>query len=108
MLFTGDAFELDKGIEKMGNWNKARRDTFDNKTLEDYNVKRIREAKSSPGNIMNWLSGDEKTNQKIHVDVFKVPHHGSQVTTEPTFFRHVTASVYLISGSSKSHGHPTV
>ncbi|KAL5589347.1 hypothetical protein FOVSG1_011214 [Fusarium oxysporum f. sp. vasinfectum] len=108
LLFTGDAFELGQGIEKMANWNNARRDTFNNKTLEEYRFTPIRDAKSSAGNIMNWLSGDETTNQKVHVDVLKVPHHGSQVTTEPTLFRHVSASVYLISGSSKSHGHPTV
>jgi hypothetical protein len=41
-------------------------------------------------------------------DVLKVPHHGSQVTTEPILFYHVSASVYLISGSSPTHGHPTV
>jgi hypothetical protein len=108
MLFTGDAFELTNGIEKMINWNDARKLTADNTTLTQFGFSTKPQMISSNGNLMHWLSGDETTNQKIHVDVLKVPHHGSQVTTEPILFYHVSASVYLISGSSPTHGYPTV
>jgi len=104
MLFTGDAFELTNGIEKMINWNDARKLTADNTTLTQFGFSTKPQMISSNGNLMHWLSGDETTNQKIHVDVLKVPHHGSQVTTEPILFYHVSASVYLISGSSPTSG----
>lgn len=107
-MFTGDAFELTNGIEKMTNWNDARKLTADNTTLTQFGFSTKPQMIISNGNLMHWLSGDETTDQKIHVDVLKVPHHGSQVTTEPILFYHVSASVYLISGSSPTHDHPTV
>lgn len=42
----------------------------------------------------------------LRVDVLKVPHHGSSVTTNSSFYRNVSASVYLISGAANPHGHP--
>lgn len=57
---------------------------------------------------MHRLSGNTTTNQKIHIDVQKVPHHGSKRRTELAFFYHPSASVYLISDCSKAYSHPTV
>ncbi len=42
---------------------------------------------------------------KCHVDVLKLPHHGSKYNTSPELFQRVTADRYLISASGK-HGHP--
>ena len=36
---------------------------------------------------------------KMHVDVFKVPHHGSDRNGTKTFFRKVTAEIYVISAN---------
>ncbi len=45
------------------------------------------------GLIETGLSADGK----IHVDLFKVPHHGSKRNTTKKFFEEVTADVYVIS-----------
>jgi hypothetical protein len=41
----------------------------------------------------------------IHVDILKVPHHGSARNTSAAFFRAVQASTYVISADGK-HGNP--
>jgi len=41
----------------------------------------------------------------FHVDLFKVPHHGSDRNVTTDFFREVTADHYVISGDGK-HGNP--
>lgn len=46
--------------------------------------------------------GDDAT---LHVDVLKVPHHGSAHNLEVDFFRRVTADNYVFSGDGK-HGNP--
>jgi beta-lactamase superfamily II metal-dependent hydrolase len=40
-----------------------------------------------------------------HVDILKVPHHGSQNNMETGFFKRVTADHYVFSGDGK-HGNP--
>ncbi|HEX5890564.1 MAG TPA: hypothetical protein VFY61_17765 [Pyrinomonadaceae bacterium] len=40
-----------------------------------------------------------------HVDVFKVPHHGSDRNADPILFRRVTADHYVFSGDGE-HGNP--
>ena len=46
---------------------------------------------------------DEEGN--LHVDVLKVPHHGSVRNTEMEFFEKITADSYVISGDGH-HGNP--
>ncbi len=46
-----------------------------------------------------------KKGGKMHVDVLKVPHHGSQHTMETVFFDRVTADHYVFSGNGE-HGNP--
>ncbi len=41
----------------------------------------------------------------LHVDLLKVPHHGSDRNVAPDFFRKVTADTYVFSGDGK-HGNP--
>lgn len=41
----------------------------------------------------------------MHVDVFKVPHHGSSNNAEPILFRRITADHYVFSGDGE-HGNP--
>jgi hypothetical protein len=41
----------------------------------------------------------------LHVDVLKVPHHGSANNVAPTFFRRITADHYVFSGDGE-HGNP--
>ena len=41
----------------------------------------------------------------MHVDVLKVPHHGSANNVETSFFRRVTADQYVFSGNGE-HGNP--
>ena len=44
-------------------------------------------------------------NGVLHVDVLKLPHHGSDRNVETDFFRRITADNYVISGDGK-HGNP--
>jgi hypothetical protein len=41
----------------------------------------------------------------FHVDVLKIPHHGSDHNVDTDFFRDVTADHYVVSGDGK-HGNP--
>jgi len=43
----------------------------------------------------------------LHVDLLKVPHHGSDRNVEQSFFERVTADHYVISGDGE-HGNPEV
>lgn len=45
------------------------------------------------------------TTSTLHVDVLKVPHHGSANNVETRFFRRVTADHYVFSGNGE-HGNP--
>jgi len=51
------------------------------------------------------LVGLLKKNGKIHVDVLKVPHHGSDRNIDPILFRRITADHYVFSGNGE-HGNP--
>ena len=51
------------------------------------------------------LVGLLKKDGKIHVDVLKGPHHGSDRNVEPIFFRRITADHYVFSGNGE-HGNP--
>lgn len=51
------------------------------------------------------LIGLLKENGKQHVDVLKVPHHGSDNNMETVFFQRVTADHYVFSGNGE-HGNP--
>jgi beta-lactamase superfamily II metal-dependent hydrolase len=42
---------------------------------------------------------------QLHVDILKVPHHGSARNTSKKFFRTITADKYIISANGK-HGNP--
>jgi hypothetical protein len=44
-------------------------------------------------------------NNTLHVDVLKVPHHGSDRNVTKKFFKEVTADTYIFSGNGK-HGNP--
>lgn len=44
-------------------------------------------------------------NGSFHVDIFKVPHHGSQRNVTKDFFKEVTADTYIISADG-THGNP--
>ena len=41
----------------------------------------------------------------LHVDILKVPHHGSDRNIDPVFFRRITADHYVFSGNGE-HGNP--
>ena len=38
---------------------------------------------------------------RLHVDILKVPHHGSERNISETFFDIVTADVYVISANGR-------
>jgi hypothetical protein len=42
---------------------------------------------------------------KLHVDIFKLPHHGSDRNVSTEMFRRITADWYVVSGDGK-HGNP--
>jgi len=43
---------------------------------------------------------------RIHLDVLKLPHHGSPNNVTPEFFERVTADVYVVSGDGRKHPNP--
>jgi hypothetical protein len=56
------------------------------------------------------IAGLEKTGllrpgKRIHVNVLKVPHHGSAHNVAPDFFERITADHYVLSGDGE-HGNP--
>lgn len=51
------------------------------------------------------LVGLLKKGSKMHVDILKMPHHGSDRNVEPIFFRRITADHYVFSGNGE-HGNP--
>jgi hypothetical protein len=53
--------------------------------------------------LAGLLKADGKST--MHVDVFKVPHHGSDRNADPILFRRVTADHYVFSGDGE-HGNP--
>ncbi|HET9865540.1 MAG TPA: hypothetical protein VFP37_19040 [Steroidobacteraceae bacterium] len=50
-------------------------------------------------------SGALKKGGKMHVELLKVPHHGSSNNLEEDFFRRITADHYVFSGDGE-HGNP--
>ena len=53
--------------------------------------------------LAGLLKKDGKS--KIHVDIFKCPHHGSRRNNDPISFRRITADHYVFSGNGE-HGNP--
>ena len=53
--------------------------------------------------LVGLLKKDGKS--KIHVDIFKCPHHGSKRNNDPISFRRITADHYVFSGNGQ-HGNP--
>ncbi len=54
------------------------------------------------------LEGIERANlvaagQRFHVDLLKLPHHGSDNNVDEDFFRRVTADHYVVSGDGRHH-----
>ncbi len=50
-------------------------------------------------------AGVLKPGKSFHVNVLKVPHHGSAHNVEPDFFKRITAEHYVFSGNGR-HGNP--
>jgi beta-lactamase superfamily II metal-dependent hydrolase len=46
-----------------------------------------------------------KPRGKMHVDILKVPHHGSSRNMDSIFFERITADHYVFSGNGE-HGNP--
>lgn len=53
--------------------------------------------------LVGLLTKDGKS--RIHVDILKCPHHGSNRNVDPIFFRRITADHYIFSGNGQ-HGNP--
>jgi hypothetical protein len=100
MLFTGDAFEA--GLDETTITKDRKFDlssVHTTRSVSDFSLH------VSDGNILSWL-WKQNLLESFRIDVLKVPHHGSSTTTSPSFYRFVSASVYLISASATLHNHP--
>jgi hypothetical protein len=68
--------------------------------LAEYDGKRMLLTGDARGDLI--LEGLQQLgllqNGKIHVDLLKLPHHGSNNNVEPEFFHQITADAYVISG----------
>jgi beta-lactamase superfamily II metal-dependent hydrolase len=51
-------------------------------------------------------SGIHSPGTPLHVDVLKLPHHGSAKNVTPAFFEHLTADHYVISTNGHRQDHP--
>lgn len=51
------------------------------------------------------LAGLLKPGDKMHVDILKMPHHGSDRNMDAGFFKRITADHYVFSGNGE-HGNP--
>ncbi|MBN2307552.1 MAG: hypothetical protein JXR94_01190 [Candidatus Hydrogenedentes bacterium] len=115
--------EWDKMLKKYGLAQTAELETAAAKKLDTsvYNLSSIVILARVAGKSM-LLTGDARgdeivealketgllTNDHIHVDVLKVPHHGSKRNSTPGFFETVTADHYVFSAHSAKHGHPNM
>jgi hypothetical protein len=52
-------------------------------------------------------SGLLGSNQPIHLDVLKLPHHGSDRNSDASFFERVSADHYVVSADGIKHHHPS-
>jgi hypothetical protein len=50
-------------------------------------------------------AGRLKPNKSLHVDLLKLPHHGSDRNVETSFFERITADHYVVSGNGE-YGNP--
>ena len=94
-------------------WVKLRKEgiTADYNDRSPYNLSSIVVLATYDGKSM-LLTGDARgdlileglaqrnllVNGKMHVDLLKLPHHGSNNNVELDFFRNITADVYVVSG----------
>jgi len=71
--------------------------------VESNNKKILFAGDGSSDNVINTLSKDSMLDNdgKFHVDVLKVPHHGSDRNVTPEFFNIVTADYYVISANGR-------
>src|SRR5207248_827400 len=53
-------------------------------------------------------AGLKKHGQPFHVDLLKIPHHGSQRNVAPEFFQQVTADHYVISSDGEKFSNPDI
>ncbi len=53
--------------------------------------------------LVGLLKADGKS--KMHIDILKCPHHGSDRNIDPIFFERITADHYVFSGNGE-HGNP--
>ncbi len=57
--------------------------------------------------ILTWLENTKllEPKEKVHFDILKLPHHGSDRNVSPEFFQRVTADHYVVCGNG-GHGNP--
>jgi hypothetical protein len=112
--------EWDEQLEKLGlaedDPNRARAAEYLDKSA--FNLASIVVLAESNGKRM-LLTGDARGDDilaglaaagfgdPIHVDLLKLPHHGSDRNVETDFFRSVIADHYVISGDGR-HGNPEI
>jgi len=70
---------------------------------ESNNKKILFTGDGSSDDVITALSKDSRLDNqgKIHVDILKVPHHGSDRNVSPDFFNKVTADYYVISANGR-------
>ncbi|KAF5963362.1 hypothetical protein FCOIX_13875 [Fusarium coicis] len=108
MLFTGDAFEIGAGESQpyAPHLRPGLKDFQIPSAVRPRTIEKQGGLFENPdGNLLSWLWQNGNLGG-MRVGVLKVPHHGSSNTTNALFYRLVSASVYLISGANKPHGHP--
>lgn len=109
MLFTGDAFEA--GSKDSGpyapHFKPSDTDFSAAWAARPRTIEMPDEGymANPDGNLLGWL-WQHSALKPLRVGVLKLPHHGSSKTTSNLFYRLVSASVYLVSGSNSKFGHP--
>jgi hypothetical protein len=112
--------EWEKVVRRLEERDEASLAAFVDKSVSNLSsIIALLEAKTPSGTKRVLLTGDARGDDLLqaiekygllsdgtfHVDVFKVPHHGSDRNSAPELFRIVTADEYVISANGE-HGNP--
>lgn len=74
--------------------------------LAEYNGKRVLLAADAHSDLLCQSLAHLNGGAPVHLDLFKVPHHGSQANVTKALMAAVRCNDFLVSTSGARHGHP--
>lgn len=76
--------------------------------LEHDGVRALLAADAHPTTLVSALRryGRMKGEERVHIDICKLPHHGSRANVTTALIEAIDASCYLVSSDGRTFGHP--